>query len=194
MGGHARGGRAGPGPLDELETAQRQRGGIGRLADPLFRLGYAVGFQSARLLWSRTHPRHRGALVAVLVGRSMLMLRQSYRRELAMPGGGVARGEAPVDAARRELAEELDLLVPAGGLREVHTGSGLWDGRRDTVTFFEIEFENLPTLRLDRREVVAAMLVPLDTIDARDATPAVGAYLAWRLEGRPGLCPGPATR
>lgn len=166
--------------FDPLDTMPRERAGLAPLLDPLHRLAYAAGFRAARILWNLTHPRHEGALVAVLVGRSMLLLQQSYRPELAMPGGGVASGEAPVAAARRELAEELDLLVPADQLREVHRGSGLWDGRHDTVTFFEVELGGLPTLRLDGREVVAAALVPMDEIELGDVTPAVGAYLAWR--------------
>lgn len=151
-----------------------------RLIDMLHRLVLAAGFRAVRIVWGLTHPRHEGALVAILVGPSMLMLRQSYRPELSMPGGGVAAGESPAAAARRELAEELDLRVAPEDLRQVHVEAGMWDGRHDTVTFFELDLAACPALRLDNREVVAATLVPFDQIALADVTPAVGAYVTWR--------------
>ena len=185
-----RGGRGqGVAWTDASPTISSARPGVTGMADPIYRLGYATGFRCARLLWGLTHPRHRGALVAVRVGRSILMLRQSYRSELGLPGGGIEEGEAPVAAACRELDEELDLTLPPDRLREVHVASGLWDGRHDTVTFFETELDALPPLRLDNREVVAAGLVAPDQLALRDVTPAVAAYLRWRRTGA-----GQATR
>ncbi len=166
--------------FEDLETTSRHHGRMSHLVDLFYRFAYAAGFRSARIVWSLTHPHHRGALVAVLVGPRMLLLRQSYRPELSMPGGGIAPGEDPAVAAARELAEELDLRVDLADLRQVHVETGLWDGRHDTVTFFEIELATRPSLRLDNREVVAASLVPFDEIDAACVTPAVGAYVAWR--------------
>jgi 8-oxo-dGTP diphosphatase len=157
-----------------------------RVADALYRCAYAVGFRLARLVWAFTHPRHEGALVAIRVGPALLMLRQSYRPELSMPGGGVRPGEDPAHAACRELAEELGLQVAPGDLRFAHRASGLWDGRHDSVTFFELDLPQLPLLRFDNREVVGARLVALEALGPADVTPAIGAYLAWRrMAGAP---------
>ncbi len=158
----------------------RHVGVVKRLVDMLYRASYATGFRLARIVWGVTHPLHEGALVAIWIGPALLMLRQSYRPEWSMPGGGVAPGEDPAAAACRELAEEIGLLVAPGDLREVHRASGLWDGRQDTVTFFELELPRTPALRLDNREVVGAGLIGFDAIAAADVTPAVGAYVAWR--------------
>lgn len=157
---------------------------MSHLVDALYRIALAAGFRAARLIWGLTHPRHQGALVAILVGPSMLMLRQSYRPELSMPGGGIAPGEDPAVAASRELAEELDLHIAPASLRQVHVQTGMWDGRHDTVTYLEVEFATAPRLRVDNREVVAATLIPFDDIDPARVTPAVGAYVAWRRRVR----------
>ena len=170
--------------IDGIDTIARQNGPMGHIVDLLYRIVLAIGFRVARTAWRLTQPRHEGALVAILVGPSMLMLRQSYRPELSMPGGGVTPGEDPAVAASRELAEELDLCVAPAALRQVHVETGIWDGRRDTVTFFELDLPQCPALRLDNREVVAASLVPFDQLDAADLTPAVGAYVAWRRARR----------
>lgn len=108
------------------------------------------------------HPSHEGALVVVRVGAKFLLLRSSYRPEWNFPGGGIRRGESPESAAQRELTEEIGLsalwLVPVGVL------SGLWDGRRDRVHFFETRLEQLSELRLDNREIVEAQLVSLSDL------------------------------
>ena len=40
-------------------------------------------------------------------GGKVALARHSYRSDLSFPGGGVGRGEAPIDALQRELREEI---------------------------------------------------------------------------------------
>jgi 8-oxo-dGTP pyrophosphatase MutT (NUDIX family) len=86
--------------------------------------------------------RHEGALVAIYVGQSLLLLRSSYRSAWNFPGGSV-QGETPEVSARRELAEEIG-LVPNALLHLVGEASGVWDGR-DRVFFFVLRLDELPT-------------------------------------------------
>ena len=67
--------------------------------DAAWRLAFRLGFPVARVWWRLRRARHEGALVAVYVGRALLLVRSSYRVEWGFPGGSVKRGETP-DARR----------------------------------------------------------------------------------------------
>jgi 8-oxo-dGTP diphosphatase len=147
-----------------------------RLINFAWRIAFRLGFRVARLWWRLTQPSHQGAMVAVYVGSALLLVRSSYRAEWHLPGGGIRRGETPEAAARRELAEETGLcasaLLPAG------TASGIWDGRRDRVHFFELRLSALPDLKLDGREIIAAQLTPLGELRNLGLTEPTTAYLS----------------
>jgi len=146
------------------------------IEDAAWRAAYRLGYPLARAWWQVRRPRHYGALVALRVGPSLLLVRVSYRTGWSLPGGGVHPGEAPEAAARRELREELGLDAPALNLAMVL--SGAWDGRRDTVHVFEASLDRLPPLRLDNREVIAARLfAPAELPGLRLSGP-VAAYLS----------------
>ena len=129
-----------------------------------------------------TCPRHEGTQVAVYVGRGLLLVRTSYRVEWQLPGGSIQRGETPEAAARREMAEEIGLtaasLPPAGIM------CGIWDGRRDRVHFFELRLTELPKLRLDNREIVAARLATPTELHRMVLTGPVAAYLEQTANAR----------
>lgn len=130
-----------------------------------------MAYPFARLWWRLRRPPHEGALVALYIGSAVLLVRASYRMRWSLPGGGVRPGETPEAAARRELAEEVGLAVPA--LRPAGVVCGHWDGRPERVHFFELRLAQLPTLRLDNREIVAARLAePVELAATRLTGPA----------------------
>jgi 8-oxo-dGTP diphosphatase len=145
------------------------------LIDFFWRVGLRLAFRCARAWWSIRRPDHEGALVAIYVGRDLLLVKSSYRTEWNFPGGSIHTGETPEIAAQREMEEEIGLtsytLVPAG------SASGIWDGRRDRVYYFELHLDRMPSLRLDNREIVGAHLVSPEALRELPLTGAVAAYL-----------------
>ncbi|MFM0513127.1 NUDIX domain-containing protein [Paraburkholderia sp. RL17-373-BIF-A] len=143
--------------------------------DSVWRMVLRLGFPFARAWWHLRRPRHEGALVAIYVGRALLLVESSYRAEWNFPGGSVQPGETPDAAAQREMEEEIGLsshpLLPAG------SACGIWDGRRDRVHFFELHLDCIPELRLDNREIIAAHLVSPEELHGIALTGAVAAYL-----------------
>jgi 8-oxo-dGTP pyrophosphatase MutT (NUDIX family) len=144
------------------------------LIDLAWRTAFRFGFPLARLWWRLVRPRHEGVVVAVYVGPALLLVRSSYRHGWHLPGGGVRRSETPEAAARRELAEEIGLEAPpllAAGLC-----CGTWDGRRDRVHIFELRLAQLPELKLDNREIIAARLIPPAELQRMVLTGPLAAY------------------
>ena len=150
------------------------------LPDAARRLIFRLGFPLARILWRFRRAGHEGALVAVYVGRTVLLVRSSYRIEWNFPGGTVRRGETPEVAARREMAEEIG-LAGAYPLLAAGEACGFWDGRRDRVHFFELRLERLPELQVDNREIVAARLISPSELRGMALTGPVAVYLGRTL-------------
>ena len=152
-----------------------ERARAATLVDFVWRMALRLGFRLARAWWHLRRPRHEGALVAIYVGRALLLVKSSYRAEWSFPGGSLQPGETPDAAAQREMDEEIGLpsypLSPAGRV------CGIWDGRRDQVHFFELHLDCMPELRLDNREIIAARLVSPEELQGIALTEAVTAYL-----------------
>ncbi len=146
-----------------------------RPLDAAWRLVFRLSFPLARFWWRLRGSRAEGALVAVYVGQAILLLRSSYQAEWNFPGGGVKRGETPDAAARRELAEEIGLVAPR--LLPAGEATGIWDGWRYRVHFFELRLERLPQLQLDNREIIGARLASPEELRGMEVTGPIAAYL-----------------
>lgn len=152
--------------------------------DALWRGVYRVGFRVQKLWWRLRRPRLTGSYVAVWREGRVLCIRNSYRRLLSLPAGGLARGERPLEAALRELEEEVAICAEAEELRYVgeivsHVGHA-----EDHAHFFELHRQGALDYEVDRREVVwAEFLAPGEALE-RGVVDVVRQYLE-RVTARP---------
>ena len=112
------------------------------IPSPLHRLALRAAHGVRRRWWRVRRARLEGCRVLALDSDDrVLLIRHSYGSgNWLLPGGGIARGEAPLAAAVRELAEEtaLDLVRPRclamideplyGTINRVHLFSGTAQG------------------------------------------------------------------
>jgi 8-oxo-dGTP diphosphatase len=147
------------------------------MLDRVWRLGLRVGFRALRVWWRLTRPYHEGALVAVWYCGRVLVVRQSYRKTWTFPGGGIEPGEDALDAARRELAEEIGIRIESDRLRLVHASLHDWEYCRDHVRIFELRLSDEPALAIDNREIVAAHFREPEAVSRMMIPPHVRDYL-----------------
>jgi 8-oxo-dGTP pyrophosphatase MutT (NUDIX family) len=127
--------------------------------------------------WYVRRPEIHGSYIAVWHGERVLIIRNSYRRYLSFPAGGRARGESLLDAAQRELSEEVGISAAHADL--AYYGEFVYDGRyaEDHGHVFELHCASAPEVRVDRREVVWAGFLAPDEALARGVVGIVEMYL-----------------
>jgi 8-oxo-dGTP pyrophosphatase MutT (NUDIX family) len=148
--------------------------------DRAWRLAYRCAYAAARQWWRVRRPDQHGALVAVWLGGTILGVRQSYKNGMTLPGGTIHRGETPLQAARRELGEEVGLAVGPDALRLAYETTMEWEYRQDHVQVFELRLTAAPALHIDNREIVRAWFMPPAEMLAERLPPFVRAYLLSR--------------
>ncbi len=77
-----------------------------------------------RLIVRTVAPTYVVGVVAVISNPAgeLLLLRERHHDGWALPGGLLARGEAPAEALVRELGEEIGVEIPVGVLPEPRLG------------------------------------------------------------------------
>lgn len=120
------------------------------------------------------------SVIVTNLGGDVLLLRHSYGPAVwAIPGGGLARGEDPLEAARREVREELGVelarIEPIGTLEEVLSGCP------HTAHIFTGVCDRQP--RPDRREVTEARFFPSHSLPEPLGTTTRARIAVWRARG-----------
>jgi 8-oxo-dGTP pyrophosphatase MutT (NUDIX family) len=136
-------------------------------------------YAGLRVYWFLARPEVHGVKCVITKGDNVLLVRHTYGgREWDLPGGRARRDEPAVSTARREMQEELGVLIDEWApLGEV---VGEIEHRRDRMQCFEAEIRD-GNLQIDRGELAAVEWFP------RQALPAdVGRYVREILGRRAG--------
>ena len=126
------------------------------MINALMRALYRVAHWGLRLLWFLRRPETTGALVAVWHHGRVLLVKNSYRSELTLPGGYVRPREDRRTTAARELREEVGIRVQPKRLVHAYHGTHFFEYRKDTLDIYELEVDEEPNVAVDDREVVRA--------------------------------------
>ena len=148
-----------------------------RLADAAVRAGLAVAQRLLLADWAVARPRSHGVYVLAWWHDHLLLIRHSYKPHLFVPGGGPKRGESWIDAAVRELREEVGIAVPAARLRRVGQLVNRHEHKYDIVEMYEVELDGEPELRIDGRELVWAGFRPASELGALDLSPLTSEFV-----------------
>jgi len=151
------------------------------MINALIRAVYRVAHWGLRLLWFIRRPETTGALVAVWYQGRVLLVKNSYRAQLTLPGGYIRPREERRVAAARELREEVGIIVQPKRLVHAYHGTHLFEHRKDTLDIYELEVEDEPKVLVDEREVVRAEFHTPDEALNMQIVPHLEEYLARRL-------------
>jgi 8-oxo-dGTP pyrophosphatase MutT (NUDIX family) len=147
----------------------------------LIRAVYRVAHWGLRLLWFIRRPETTGALVAVWHQGRVLLVKNSYRAQLTLPGGYIRSREDRRTAAARELREEVGINVQPKRLVHAYHGTHVFEHRQDTLDIYELEMEAEPNVQVDNREVVRAeFLMPTEALSMQ-IVPHLDEYLSKRI-------------
>jgi 8-oxo-dGTP diphosphatase len=116
------------------------------------RLGYRSAYRVLQTFWFVRRPNKLGVKCLLTEDDQILLVRHTYgRRAWDLPGGAVKRGEPPVEAARREMNEELGLST----VQWVEFGTLIanLDHRHDTIHLFRAEMTDGEPLTMDPGEL-----------------------------------------
>lgn len=129
--------------------------------------------------WRKT-PIAGVSVIITNLGGDVLLLKHSYGPAVwSLPGGGLARGEDPLEAARREVREELGVelarIEPVGTLEEVLSGSP------HTAHIFAAVCDRRP--QPDGREVTVARFFPSHSLPEPLGETTRKRIAVWRARG-----------
>jgi ADP-ribose pyrophosphatase YjhB (NUDIX family) len=126
------------------------------LLDRAYQLGYTVAYRLVREYWRVRRPVTHGALVALWNRGKVLLIRNSYVPYYSSPGGYVQRGEDAINAAARELREEVGISVPSERLALALEVTHEWEHKHDHVQIFELALRARPITQVYLRVFIAA--------------------------------------
>lgn len=129
---------------------------------PLHRLAYRAAHALRKYWWLLRKPRITSvSVIATDQDDRLLLVRLSYGSgSWSLPAGGIDRGEAPEDAARREFREETG--CEADRLEFIGVQQERFHGSYNAVHIFGAKVQGNP--KADNREILEARFFPLHSL------------------------------
>ena len=164
-----------------IASEGRKRVDCAGMLDACFRIAYRCAYGLMRVYWTALRPHTHGSLVAIWVNNRILLVKNSYVRYLNLPGGYVKTGETAIEAARRELREEVGISVDLDMLKPCLDESHVWEAKQERLEMFELELSEEPTIRVDNREVVSATFYDADAALGLNLFPLIRKHIEQRI-------------
>ena len=129
--------------------------------------------------WRKAHISGVSVVITNLTG-DVLLLKHSYGSDVwSLPGGGLRRGEDPMEAARREVREELGMELAR--IELIGTLNDVLSGSPHTAHIVAGVCDRQP--RLDGREVIEARFFPSHSLPEPLGRHTRTRIAAWRARG-----------
>jgi 8-oxo-dGTP diphosphatase len=120
---------------------------------------YRIAYQARQIYNFIFRPAAKGVYVAVWAENKILIIRNSYKNEFTMPCGGIKKTEQPIDAAIRELSEEVSITLNKTDLKFYCTYVNTSEYMSDYINLYEVYFAEQQLFEIDNREVVSAFFL-----------------------------------
>ena len=125
--------------------------------------------------------RSERARVLIVFGDEVLVLKSWLGiNKWALAGGGLHRGEAPIDAVRREVQEEIGVVLEKQSLQYLFSAPYSYHGFRYPCHYFATKFDRRPAVELQAFEVVDYAWMNRWELTAKNSRPdTLAAVAAW---------------
>ncbi len=121
--------------------------------DHIVQLAYWLAYR-LHLAWAfLLRPKTEGVWVAVWCGDELLLIQNSYRNTITLPGGGMDTNETALLAAVRELNEEVGIETSGSQLSLFKQYSSTCEFKNDCINVFELQLKEALIVEIDHREV-----------------------------------------
>lgn len=154
--------------------------------DRLLQVLYFAAYRAEMAVNFFIRPRVEGAYVAVWQGDRVLLILNSYKSYYTLPCGKIKTGEAPVEAARRELREEVGLDLKQGDLHKSFSTVNHSEFKEDRIHLYEVFLDVPVEIRPDGREVIWAGFRKPGEAVTLPLFPPVMTYLLQKIADAPG--------
>lgn len=147
---------------------------------------YFVAYRAEMAVNFFIRPRVEGAYVAIWQGDRVLLILNSYKSYYTLPCGKIKKGEDPMEAARRELREEVGLDLKPGDLHERFSTVNHSEFKEDHIHLYEAHLDQPAEIRPDGREVIWAGFRKPEEAVTLPLFPPVMTYLLQKIADAPG--------